>query len=319
MEDLLAVKDLKVHFKLPKSLLPAVDGVDFSLRPGETIGLVGESGSGKSVTALSVMGLIPCPPGQISGQILFAGQDLLTLEERKRRRLRGKEIAMIFQEPLSALNPLLTIGEQIGEAIRLHQGLAKKEAVERTVDMLELVGIPSPERRRRDYPHLLSGGMRQRVLIAMALACQPKLLFADEACTALDVTLQAQILHLFRELQAKFQLATVFISHDLSVVAEMVERVVVMYAGKFVEEGPVNALFNRPLHPYTEGLLLSIPRLDKPKQRLQSIPGTVPEPGNLPAGCSFQPRCPYAIDICRATEPPMKALPAGRQVRCWLR
>lgn len=319
MAELLAVKDLKTHFHTAKGIIPAVDGVDFTVSKGETLGLVGESGCGKSVTALSIMGLVPSPPGKTSGQILFDNRDVLSLSEREMRQLRGNEMAMIFQEPMSALNPVLTIGEQIGEAIRLHQDIKDRDVEERTVDMLQLVGIPLPERRLRDYPHQLSGGMRQRVLIAMALSCYPKLLFADEPSTALDVTIQAQILELLKKLRTDFNTAIVLISHDLGVIAEMADRVIVMYAGKFVEEASVYDLFHKPLHPYTEGLLLSIPRLDKPQKRLQPIKGSVPDLLDLPRGCSFNPRCPYAREICRQQAPQLKSLEAGRRVSCWLR
>ena len=319
MTELLTVKDLKTYFHTAKGIIPAVDGVDFTVSQGETLGLVGESGCGKSVTALSIMGLVPSPPGKTSGQILFDNRDVLSLSEREMRQLRGNEMAMIFQEPMSALNPVLTIGEQIAEAIRLHQDIKDRDVEERTVDMLQLVGIPQPERRLRDYPHQLSGGMRQRVLIAMALSCYPKLLFADEPSTALDVTIQAQILELLKKLRTDFNTAIVLISHDLGVIAEMADRVIVMYAGKFVEEASVSDLFHNPLHPYTEGLLLSVPRLDKPKKRLQPIKGTVPDLLDLPGGCSFNPRCPYALEICRQQAPQLKSLEAGRRVSCWLR
>lgn len=316
---LLEVNNLKTHFHTAKGIVPAVDGVDFSVCQGETLGLVGESGCGKSVTALSIMGLIPSPPGKITGEILFDNLDVLSLSEKEMRRLRGNEMAMIFQEPMSALNPVLTIGQQIAEAISLHQDIKDRDVEERTIDMLQLVGIPMPEKRLRDYPHQLSGGMRQRVLIAMALSCNPKLLFADEPSTALDVTIQAQILELLKKLRADFDTAIVLISHDLGVIAEMADRVIVMYAGKFVEEALVSDLFHDPLHPYTEGLLLSVPRLDKPIKRLQPITGTVPDFLDLPTGCSFHPRCPYALDICRQKSPILKSLGAGRRVSCWLR
>lgn len=316
---LLEVNNLKTHFHTAKGIVPAVDGVDFSVSQGETLGLVGESGCGKSVTALSIMGLVPSPPGKVTGKILFDGRDVLSLSEKEMRRLRGNEMAMIFQEPMSALNPVLTIGEQIAEAIRLHQDIEGRDLEERTIDMMQLVGISMPEKRFRDYPHQLSGGMRQRVLIAMALSCNPKLLFADEPSTALDVTIQAQILELLKQLRTDIDTAIVLISHDLGVIAEMADRVIVMYAGKFVEEASVNDLFHDPLHPYTEGLLLSVPRLDKPTMRLKPIKGTVPDLLDLPAGCSFHPRCSYAKDICRQQSPILKSLGAGRRVSCWLR
>jgi oligopeptide transport system ATP-binding protein len=265
------------------------------------------------------MGLVPSPPGKVTGKILFDGRDVLSLSEKEMRRLRGNEMAMIFQEPMSALNPVLTIGEQIAEAIRLHQDIEGRDLEERTIDMMQLVGISMPEKRFRDYPHQLSGGMRQRVLIAMALSCNPKLLFADEPSTALDVTIQAQILELLKQLRTDIDTAIVLISHDLGVIAEMADRVIVMYAGKFVEEASVNDLFHNPLHPYTEGLLLSVPRLDKPVKRLRPITGSVPDLLDLPAGCSFHPRCSYAKDICRQQSPILKSLGAGRRVSCWLR
>lgn len=318
MTELLAVKNLQTRFVTAKGVLPAVDGVEFSLVPGEILGLVGESGCGKSVTALSILGLVPTPPGIIEGQVFFQGRDIFRLGEKERRGLRGKEMAMIFQEPLSALNPVFTIGEQIEEIIRLHGGLKGRAAKELAVDMLHRVGIPVPEKRYGDYPHQLSGGMRQRALIAMAVSCNPRLLFADEPSTALDVTIQAQILALLKELQRDLGMAVVFISHDLGIIAEIAERVIVMYAGKFVEEAAATALFAEPLHPYTQGLLASVPRLDRPQKRLQSIPGSVPDLLNLPRGCSFHPRCPQAMEICRREAPALKSLRAGRRVSCWL-
>lgn len=318
MTELLAVKDLRTHFLTPKGRVPAVDGVDFSLSEGEILGLVGESGCGKSVTALSVLGLVPSPPGIVQGEVNFQGSNILLLSERQRRLLRGKEIAMIFQEPLSALNPVLTVGEQISEVLSLHRGLKGKAAKEMSIDVLQMVGIPVPEKRFKDYPHQLSGGMRQRALIAMALACRPKLLFADEPSTALDVTIQAQILELLQDLQKELGTTIVFISHDLGLIAEVAQRVIVMYAGKFVEEAPVASIFASPFHPYTEGLLASVPRLDKPTSRLQPIQGSVPDLLNLPGGCSFHPRCPKAMEICRQESPHMKDLGMGRRVSCWL-
>ena len=318
-ERLLEVRNLKTYFRTEEGLVPAVDGVSFHINRGETLGVVGESGCGKSVTSLSIMRLIPQPPGEIaSGEIIFEGEDLLKKSEREMRRIRGNDIAMIFQEPMTSLNPVYTVGDQIAEAIELHQGLSRREALAKAVEMLRLVGIPSPEQRVKEYPHQLSGGMRQRVMIAMALSCNPKLLIADEPTTALDVTIQAQILELMKELREKIGMAIMLITHDLGVIAEMAERVVVMYAGKIVEEADVYSLFRRPYHPYTEGLLHSIPRLDQPKgTKLHVIEGVVPNPLNMPTGCRFHPRCPYATDRCRAEEPVLQEVEPGRFTACW--
>jgi len=320
MERLLEVTDLRTYFYTSEGVIPAVDGVTFYIGKGETVGMVGESGCGKSVTSLSVMRLIPCPPGKIkSGEILFEGKNLLKKSEAEMRRIRGNHISMIFQEPMTSLNPVYTIGDQICEAIELHQGLSKKESLEKAIEMLRMVGIPLPERRVREYPHQMSGGMRQRVMIAMALSCNPKLLIADEPTTALDVTIQAQILELMKKLKRELGMAILIITHDLGVVAEMAERVVVMYAGKIVEESDVRTLFSSPLHPYTSGLLASIPRLDKPASRLHVIEGGVPNLLNLPPGCRFHPRCPHVMDVCKHEEPPLVELRGGRKVACWLR
>lgn len=317
-EQLLAVRNLKTYFYTQDGVVPAVDGVDFSVNRGKTLGIVGESGCGKSVTSLSVMGLIPNPPGKVvEGEIMFEGKDLTKAHEANMRHIRGNEISMIFQEPMTSLNPVFTIGDQIMEAIILHQKLAKKDARERSIDMLKLVGIPAPEKRIDEYPHQMSGGMRQRVMIAMALSCNPKLLIADEPTTALDVTIQAQILDIMRKLQRDIGMAIMLITHDLGVIAEVVERVVVMYAGKVVEEAPVGELFAKPLHPYTLGLLGSIPMIDKKSDRLKVIPGVVPNPMNMPAGCRFNPRCEYVMDICREKQPELKAIGPDHQVRCW--
>lgn len=317
-EQLLAVRNLKTYFYTQDGVVPAVDGVDFSVNRGKTLGIVGESGCGKSVTSLSVMGLIPNPPGKVvEGEIMFEGKDLTKAHEADMRHIRGNEISMIFQEPMTSLNPVFTIGDQIMEAIILHQKLAKKDARERSIDMLKLVGIPAPEKRIDEYPHQMSGGMRQRVMIAMALSCNPKLLIADEPTTALDVTIQAQILDIMRKLQRDIGMAIMLITHDLGVIAEVVERVVVMYAGKVVEEAPVGELFAKPLHPYTLGLLGSIPMIDKKSDRLKVIPGVVPNPMNMPAGCRFNPRCEYVMDICREKQPELKAIGPDHQVRCW--
>ncbi|NLM38507.1 MAG: ABC transporter ATP-binding protein [Firmicutes bacterium] len=316
---LLSVRNLKTHFYTEDGIVPAVDGISFDLERGGTLGIVGESGCGKSVTSLSIMGLIPSPPGKIvDGEILFEGRDLTKLSEAEMRKIRGNEISMIFQEPMTSLNPVFTIGNQIMEAIMLHQKLDKAAARKKAIEMLSLVGIPSPEKRIDEYPHQLSGGMRQRVMIAMALSCNPKLLIADEPTTALDVTIQAQILDLMRDLQKELGTAIIMITHDLGVIAELVDQVVVMYTGIIVERGDVETIFANPQHPYTQGLLASIPRLDMDVERLQAIPGSVPTPGNFPKGCGFHPRCPYAKDICEAKRPPaFKADGEGHYAACW--
>jgi oligopeptide/dipeptide ABC transporter ATP-binding protein len=318
-DKLVEIRNLRTHFYTEDGVVPAVDGVNLYIRRGETLGVVGESGCGKSVTSLSIMRLIPNPPGKIvDGEILFEGQDLLKKSESEMRKIRGNEISMIFQEPMTSLNPVYTIGDQIAEAIQLHQGLSRKEALERAVHMLRLVGIPLPERRIHEYPHQLSGGMRQRVMIAMALSCNPKLLIADEPTTALDVTIQAQILELMKKLKQELGMAIMLITHDLGVVAEMCERVVVMYGGKVVEEADVVSIFKNPLHPYTEGLLKSIPRMDEEVERLHVIEGVVPNPAHLPKGCRFHPRCPYAFDKCKEAQPELKQVAPGRYVACFL-
>jgi peptide/nickel transport system ATP-binding protein len=321
----LAIDGLKTHFFTRDGVVRAVDGVSYELRRGETLGVVGESGCGKSITALSVMGLVPSPPGRIlAGSIRLDGVDLLTLSESRMRQIRGNEISMIFQEPMTSLNPVLKIGRQLTEAIRLHQGLGKRDALSRAVEMLRLVHIPEAARRVQQYPFQLSGGMRQRVMIAMALSCNPKVLIADEATTALDVTIQAQILNLMLELREKLGTAIIMITHDLGVVAETAQRVVVMYAGKVVEEAPVRELFRRPLHPYTKGLLASIPRLPTPGSRrrdqharLNEIAGIVPALKDMPPGCRFAPRCAYAVDRCRREEPPLVPKARGHLTACW--
>ncbi|MBO2519489.1 MULTISPECIES: ABC transporter ATP-binding protein [Limnochorda] len=317
-EKLLELQDLKTYFFTEDGVVPAVDGVSFGVDRGGSLGVVGESGCGKSVTALSIMRLIPQPPGKIvGGKILFNGEDLVQKKESEMRRIRGNEISMIFQEPMTSLNPVFTVGDQIMEAIILHQKLSKKEARERAIEMLRLVGIPDPHRRVDEYPHQMSGGMRQRVMIAMALSCNPKLLIADEPTTALDVTIQAQILDLMRRLREEVGAAIILITHDLGVVAELVEHVVVMYAGKVVEKTDVRSIFAKPSHPYTEGLLESIPKLHEERERLQTIEGVVPSPYNMPAGCRFHPRCPLARDICRAQEPPLMEVDPGHWAACW--
>jgi oligopeptide transport system ATP-binding protein len=319
---LIEVKGLKTHFFTDEGVSPAVDGVDYSVKKGETLGVVGESGCGKSVMALSILRLIPDPPGKIvAGDIRFEGQSLLKLTPNEMRKIRGNKISMIFQEPMTSLNPVYTIGNQISETLTLHQGLTNKEALERSIEMLKLVGIPSPARRVTEYPHQLSGGMRQRAMIAMALACNPSLLIADEPSTALDVTIQAQILDLMGSLKEELNTAIILITHDLGVVAESAARVVVMYAGKIVEDADVYQIFEAPLHPYTEGLLQSIPRIDlsaKKKQRLQEISGVVPIPSRLPKGCHFHPRCPRVMDICSQEAPELTLEQNSHKVRCWL-
>jgi peptide/nickel transport system ATP-binding protein len=323
VEPILDIADLKTWFFTRDGVVRAVDGVSFRVLPGETLAIVGESGCGKSVTALSILRLIPSPPGRIvSGTIRFAGRDLLGLSGARMRAVRGNEISMIFQEPMTSLNPVLTIGHQIAEVLTLHQGLGRAAALDRAVDMLRLVHIPEARRRIAEYPHQLSGGMRQRVMIAMALACNPKLLIADEPTTALDVTIQAQILDLMRELKEKIDAAIVLITHDLGIVAEMAQRVVVMYAGHMAEEAPVSALFRRPLHPYSKGLLASVPRLGASLDRayparLAEIPGTVPSPMEAIAGCPFAARCAFATDICRREMPAFEEKEPGHFVACF--
>jgi peptide/nickel transport system ATP-binding protein/oligopeptide transport system ATP-binding protein len=319
---LLEVKDLQTHFPTRSGLVRAVDGVNFHLDRGELLGLVGESGCGKSITALSVMRLIAGPGKIVNGEILFEGKDLLKLSDAEMRQMRGDDIAMIFQDPMTSLNPVFTVGEQIAEALRLHRKLPRKEARRATIEAMREVAIPDPARRVDDYPHQLSGGMRQRVMIAMALACNPKLLIADEPTTALDVTIQAQILELLNELRKQRELAVLLITHDLGVVAEVADRVAVMYTGRIVEESPVDELFARPKHPYTEGLLRSVPKLTSEhvvrKERLETIEGVVPRPTDLPPGCHFAPRCPHRMPRCTAEEILLYELDGGVKVRCVL-
>jgi peptide/nickel transport system ATP-binding protein len=322
-ERLLDVKGLKTYFFTDEGVVRAVDGIDLHIDKGETLGVVGESGCGKSVTALSIMRLIPQPPGKIvEGEIRYGGVNLVDLPASKMRKIRGKEISMIFQEPMTSLNPVFTVGEQIAEALRLHEGLGRREAMERTVQMLKLVHIPNAERRVKEYPHQLSGGMRQRIMIAMALSCNPKLLIADEPTTALDVTIQAQILELLNELKSKLKMAVMLITHDMGVIAETAQRVVVMYAAKVAEEAPVGELFKEPLHPYTQGLLRSIPRIDLAaieRRRLETIPGTVPTlKGDIAPGCRFAPRCPFVKGVCTDKDPVIKEVKPGHKVACWL-
>jgi oligopeptide/dipeptide ABC transporter ATP-binding protein len=318
----LEVKDLRTDFRTPSGWVPAVDGVSFTLRKGEVLALVGESGCGKSATALSMLRLIPPRNGRIAGgSVLYEGKDLLELDSEALQRIRGNEIAMIFQEPMTALNPVLTIGYQITEPLRIHQKLGPREAAARAVEMLRLVNVPDPERRLDAYPHQLSGGMRQRAMIAIALCCNPRILIADEPTTALDVTVQAQILELLTQIRDRLGTAIIMITHDLGVVAETAHRVVVMYAGRKIEEADVEDLFRNPRHPYTQGLLKALPRLaedgSEPPRRLHMIEGTVPALGQLPPGCAFAPRCPAATAICRREAPPTVEIAPGHLAACW--
>jgi peptide/nickel transport system ATP-binding protein len=317
---LLEIENLQTHFRTPDGVNRAVDGVSFTVEAGETVAIVGESGCGKSVTASSVLRLIPEPPGKIKGSIRFEGVDLLKLDERAMRDIRGNQISMVFQEPMTSLNPVLTVGRQIGETLRLHQRLGREAAARRAVEMLRLVGIAEPERRAREYPHQLSGGMRQRVMIAIALACNPKLLIADEPTTALDVTIQAQILDLMSELKQRVGAAIILITHDLGVVAEIAERVLVMYAGRKVEEAPVGELFRSPRHPYTQGLLGALPKLgsslNEKATKLVEIPGVVPSLKQRIAGCVFASRCALARDVCRHVPPALELKAPGHLAAC---
>jgi oligopeptide/dipeptide ABC transporter ATP-binding protein len=316
-ERLLEVDNLSTLFFTSEGVYPAVDHVGFYIDKGETVGLVGESGCGKSVTALSLMGLIPQPPGKITaGTIRFNGVDLLKLSAAERREIRGNQMSMIFQEPMTSLNPVYTVGMQMSEPLRYHYNMGQLEAREKAVEALRLVGIPAPEQRIGEYPHQLSGGMRQRVMIAMALMCGPQLIIADEPTTALDVTIQAQILELLKRLQKELGMSILMITHDLGVVADMTERVIVMYAGRIIEEGPVRQIFKAPRHPYTQGLLESIPRIDTPAGRLSSIDGVVPSPLDFPAGCRFGPRCRYRMDKCDES-PELTDMGQGSRVACW--
>jgi peptide/nickel transport system ATP-binding protein len=315
---LLEVRNLQTRFATEGGEFPAVDGVSFTLEAGRTLGLVGESGCGKSVTALSIMGLVPQPPGRIAGgEVRFEGRDLLELDAAGMRALRGERMAMIFQEPMSSLNPAFTIGEQIAEVLLRHKKINRVEAKDRAIEMLRKVRMPSPERRYDDYPHRLSGGMRQRAMIAMALACAPKLLICDEPTTALDVTIQAQILDLMRTLREETGTAIILITHDLGVVAELAQDVAVMYSGRIVEKSGVRELFARPQHPYTIGLLGSIPKLHVEQARLPAIDGQVPDPLTAPGGCRFEPRCPFRTPRCREEEPPLGEVAPGQLARCW--
>lgn len=318
-ETLLEIKDLCVEFKTMAGTVHAVDHLSYTLHRGEKLGIVGESGSGKSVSSLAMMQLIPNPPGKVTGgQILYNGKDLVKLSEREMQKIRGNEISMIFQEPMTSLNPIIRCGKQIAESLRLHRGMKKKEAMEEAIKMMQAVGIANPAVRAYEYPHQISGGMRQRVMIAMALACQPQILIADEPTTALDVTIQAQILDLIRDLNQSMNTSVVFITHDLGVVSELCDTVIVMYNGHIVEKAPVADIFREPLHPYTQGLLSAIPRITKERKPLSTIEGMVPNPVERIKGCRFWPRCPKACDRCRKEEPPVFSAEENRQVRCWL-
>lgn len=318
-EQILRVENLETTFYTDEGVIPAVEGLSFSLEEGETLAIVGESGCGKTVTSLSILRLIPWPPGKISGgQIFYKDTDLLTLSEKEMRGIRGNDISMIFQEPMTSLNPVFTVGRQIMESLEYHQHMTKQQAKERAIEMLQLVGIPTPEKCVNDYPHQLSGGMRQRVMIAMALACRPKILIADEPTTALDVTIQAQILRLMIELKEKTNTAIILITHDLGIVAQIAQRVMVMYAGQAVEYADVKSVFKAPLHPYTRGLLNSLPKINQEQDKLYNIKGAVPSPKDYPQGCRFSPRCERCLDKCHGEKPPLFSLADGRRVRCWL-
>ena len=318
MENALEIKDLRISFASDKQRVEVVGGISINVPKGKIIGVVGESGCGKTVTALSAMRLIPEPPGKIdSGEIIFDGANILEYSDRDMRSIRGNRISMIFQEPISSLNPVFTVGDQIGEALRTHLDLSRSEEKERVLELLTLVGIPSPERRIKNYPHELSGGMSQRVMIAMALACNPEVLIADEPTTALDVTIQAGILELIDDLRVRLGMAVLLITHDLGIIAEVADEVYVMYAGKVVEHGLTADLFREPHHPYTVGLLNSVPDLHENKEMLNAIPGVVPSPDNFPSGCRFQDRCPLVIEKCRAEEPLLEEFENGHRAACW--
>ena len=317
-EPLLQIKELETHFFTSEGVVRAVNGVSYDVQPGETLGLVGESGSGKSVSALSLMRLIPNPPGKIvGGEVIFDGESLLEVDDARMREIRGNEIAMVFQEPMTSLNPVLTIGRQLTEALELHLKLKRKDAEQRAVELLHLVGIPAAEDRLHDYPHQFSGGMRQRVMIAMALSCDPKLLLADEPTTALDVTIQAQVLEVMARLSRELGTAVIVITHNLGVVARYADRVNVMYAGRIVESGSAEEIYHNPRHAYTLGLLESVPRLDARTGRLIPIEGVPPDLTNLPVGCSFEPRCRFATDICREERPELTEVLEGHKMACW--
>lgn len=317
-EVLLEIKDLCVEFQTVEGTVHAVNHLNYTLHKGEKLGIVGESGSGKSVSSLGMLKLIPNPPGRITkGEILYKGQDLVKASEKEMQKIRGNEISMIFQEPMTSLNPIIKCGRQIAESLTLHWGMQKKEAMEEAIHMMQAVGIADAEQRAHEYPHQMSGGMRQRVMIAMALACQPKILIADEPTTALDVTIQAQILDLIRKMNEKMETSVIFITHDLGVVSELCDTVIVMYTGHIVEQAPAAELFAEPKHPYTQGLLDAIPKITKERNPLKTIEGMVPNPTETIEGCSFSPRCPYAEERCRREAPPMKQVSDTRKVRCW--
>ena len=317
MDELLKIEDLRVEFQSGSDYLTAIDGLSLSMNGHEALGIVGESGSGKSVTSLAVMRLLPEEGCRVSGKIFFEGRDLMELPEKEMVNVRGNRIAMIFQEPMTSLNPVQTCGKQIAESILLHTDATKKEAMDRALDLLRLCGIPNPEQRMKEYPHQMSGGMRQRVMIAIALACDPVLLIADEPTTALDVTIQAQIMQLLRDIRAEKNMSVILITHDLGIVSDFCDRVAVVYTGQVMEIAPTRQLFAEPLHPYTEGLIDALPRLGQAKSRLSTIDGMVPDAGEMPVGCRFSPRCKYATDKCRAEVPPLTTLPDGRCVRCF--
>jgi len=319
-DEIIKIKGLKTYFHTDDGVVKAVDGVDFDIRKGETMGFVGESACGKTVTALSIMRLVESPPGKIEeGEVLYKGENLLKISQEKMRKVRGNEISMIFQEPMTSLNPVFTVGRQLTEVLILHQNMSKKEALDKSEEMIKLVGIPRPREILKGYPHELSGGMRQRAMIAMALSCKPGLLIADEPTTALDVTIQAQILELIKSLQESIGMSVLFITHDLGVIAEVSDRVAVMYAGKIQESGTSEEIFIEHIHPYTEGLLKSIPMLNVRKKKLDVIEGSVPDPINFPPGCKFNPRCKYKIDKCEKEEPELIEIKPGHLVRCWVK
>lgn len=318
MKDLLVVKDLKTHFFTDKGVVKAVDGNSFVIKEGQTLGVVGESGCGKSITAMSILNLIERPGKIVDGSITFNGEELVGISDSKMRKVRGNDISMIFQEPMTSLNPVFKIGFQISEALRLHQNMSKDDAHKKSIEMLQLVGIPRADKVVNDYPHQLSGGMRQRAMIAMALSCNPKLLIADEPTTALDVTIQAQILSLMNDLKTKTNTSIMLITHDLGVVAQMADHVLVMYSGKIVESAPVIDIFKNPKHPYTIGLLESIPNLDEDRERLNSIEGVVPSPFELPEGCYFAPRCKHAMEVCKTNQPVDSQIDENHTVSCFL-
>lgn len=313
---LLEIRNLNIRFKVNDNHIHAVNGASFEVRDKEILGIIGESGCGKSVTMYSLIDLLPSPPAIIEGEAIFENRDLFKLSKKEMRKIRGKEISMIFQEPMTSLNPVYRVGEQIAETIMLHENVSRKEAIEKTKELLRMVEIPDPENRINDYPHQLSGGMRQRIMIAMALSCKPKILLADEPTTALDVTIQAQILDLMKRFKDKFGMSVVIVTHDAGVIAEIAQRVIIFYAGQVVEEAETSALFHKPLHPYTEGLLKCIPLLNSGKKRLDVIAGTVPDPYDVPKGCLFSPRCKYAMEHCFSKKPPMRLVENNHYVAC---